>query len=156
MRFHHSALAFCGGVAVVLLTSAPVRAQTPPSPTYAQLVALFAEWRAFEEPPRLAGAPDYTAATNARRLEQLGVLQRRLAAIDTAGWTVPEQVDYHLVRAEMNGMLYHLTVLQPFARDPAYYASVRTAESDTPAEEGPTIHGAVRGYRVIAGSTAGR
>ena len=44
----------------------------------------------------------------------------------------------------MNGMQYHLTVLQPFARDPAYYASVRTDESDTPAEEGPTIHGAIR------------
>jgi hypothetical protein len=34
--------------------------------------------------------------------------------------------------------------LQPWARDPAFYASVRTAESDTPAEEGPTIHRAVR------------
>jgi hypothetical protein len=44
----------------------------------------------------------------------------------------------------MNGMRYHLEVLQPFHRDPAYYASVRTDESDTPAEEGPVIHGAVR------------
>jgi hypothetical protein len=56
-------------------------------------------------------------------------------------------VDWHLVRAEMNGMRFHLDVLRPFARDPAYYASVRTAESDTPAEEGPTIHGAVRLWR---------
>jgi hypothetical protein len=44
----------------------------------------------------------------------------------------------------MNGMEYHLTVLQPFARDPAYYASIKTEESDTPAEEGPTIHGTIR------------
>ena len=35
-------------------------------------------------------------------------------------------------------------MLKPWARDPAYYASIRTAESDTPAEEGPVIHGAIR------------
>ncbi|MBX3173429.1 MAG: DUF885 family protein [Gemmatimonadaceae bacterium] len=115
-----------------------------PSRTYPQLEALFAEWRAFEQPPRVDGAPDYSAATNARRLQELSAWQAQLRALDTTGWSVPEQVDWHLVRAEMNGMQYHLSVLKPFARDPAYYASVRTAESDTPAEEGPTIHGAIR------------
>ena len=33
--------------------------------TYDPLLALFKEWRAFEEPPRLNGVPDYSAATNA-------------------------------------------------------------------------------------------
>jgi len=126
---------------LLLATSAPLMGQ---SATYPQLLSLFREWRVFEEPPRVEGAPDYTAATNARRLTGLKGYQRRLVAIDTTGWSIPEQVDHHLVRAEMNGMEYHLTVLQPFARDPAFYASVRTDESDTPAEEGPTIHGAVR------------
>lgn len=133
---------------VLVATSIPaprVSAQpAPASATYAQLLSLFTTWRAFEEPPRVNGAPDYSPATNTRRLDSLRVLQQRLAAIDTTGWSIREQVDHHLVRAEMNGMLYHLTVLQPFARDPAYYASVRTSESDTPAEEGPTIHGAIR------------
>jgi hypothetical protein len=115
--------------------------------TYPDLLRLFQEWRRFEEPPRVDGAPDYSTATNARRVTVLRALQQRHAAIDTTGWSIPEQVDWHLVRAEMNGMLYHLTVLQPWARDPAYYASVRTDESDTPAEEGPTIHGAVRLWR---------
>jgi hypothetical protein len=127
----------------VSLGAASLPAQAA-SRTYPDLVTLFRAWRAFEEPPRVSGAPDYTPSTNARRLDSLRVLQQRLAAIDTTGWSVKEQVDWHLVRAEMNGLLYHLTVLQPFARDPAYYASVRTAESDTPAEEGPTIHGAIR------------
>ena len=115
-----------------------------PSRSYPQLLSLFTEWRSFEEPPRRDGIPDYTPPTNARRLAALRAMQAKLRAIDTTGWRVPEQVDWHLVRAEMNGMQYHLTVLKPFARDPAYYASVRTEESDTPAEEGPTIHGAVR------------
>lgn len=123
------------------LLAAPLAAQ---SATYPHLVALFRDWRAFEEPPRVDGVPDYTPATNARRLAELKQYRQRLAAIDTTGWSIHEQVDHHLVRAEMNGMEYHLTVLQPFARDPAYYASVKTEESDTPAEEGPTIHGAIR------------
>lgn len=124
-----------------------LRAQSPAaaaSATYPRLVSLFDDWRRFEAPPRLEGAPDYRQATNTRRLAELQDYQARLAAIDTSGWSVPEQVDWHLVRAEMNGMQYHLTVLRPFARDPAYYASVRADESDTPAEEGPTIHYAVR------------
>ena len=115
-----------------------------PSRSYPQLLSLFTEWRTFEEPPRRDGIPDYAPATNARRLAALRAMQAKLRGIDTTGWRVPEQVDWHLVRAEMNGMQYNLTVLTPFSRDPAYYASVRTEESDTPAEEGPTIHGAVR------------
>jgi len=131
------------GLLLVLPAGAPAQ-PAPASATYAQLLSLFTTWRTFEEPPRVSGAPDYSPATNTRRLDSLRVLQQRLAAIDTSGWSIREQVDHHLVRAEMNGLLYHLTVLQPFARDPAYYASVRTSESDTPAEEGPTIHGAIR------------
>ena len=113
---------------------------------YDQLLALFKEWRAFEEPPRVNGAPDYSPATNKRRLAELSRMQGRLKAIDVAGWPIAQQVDHHLVRAEMNGMEYHLRVLQPFTRDPAYYASIITAESDTPSKEGPVIHGAFKLY----------
>jgi hypothetical protein len=127
-------------VAVLLPHDAPAQA----SRNYATLVAQFTEWRAFEEPPRVNGVPDYSPATNTRRLQGLRQRLAKLAAIDTTGWTIPERVDLHLVRAEMHGMQYHLTVLRPWARDPAYYASVRTAESDTPAEEGPNIHGLIR------------
>jgi Bacterial protein of unknown function (DUF885) len=123
---------------------APTTASAAPSATYRQLTDLFAEWRTFEEPPRVGGVPDYAPATNTRRLAALRRLQQRLRSIDTTGWSIREQVDHHLVRAEMNGMEYHLRVLQPFARDPAYYASIITEESDTPAKEGPTIHGAIK------------
>ncbi len=143
MRSLRSLIAFA--MLVPLLSTAqsgPPRGA--PNLTYPQLTALFRDWRAFEEPPKLQSAPDYTAATSARRLGELATWQAQLRLIDTTGWSVPEQVDWHLVRAEMNGMQYNLAVLQPFARDPAYYASVRTHESDTPAEEGPTIHGAIR------------
>ena len=145
-RRFRSALALTAACAT-LFGAAPtvLLAQTPqPSATYAQLTTLFGEWRRFEEPPRVNGIPDYAPATNARRLIALRQLQKRLRGIDTTGWRVPEQVDLHIVRAEMNGMFYNLTVLTPWSRDPAYYAAIRTEESDTPAEEGPTIHGAIR------------
>ena len=132
-------------LAALLVVGAAAAPSAQPA-TYPQLLALFQEWRAFEEPPRVNGAPDYTPATNTRRLAGLRTMQDRLRAIDTTGWPIPQQVDHHLVRAEMNGMEYYLRVLQPFARDPAYYASIITAESDTPAKEGPVIHGAIKLY----------
>ena len=136
----------CIAAVSLTLIAATAPAGHAQSRTYQQLVALFQEWRTFEEPPRVNGVPDYSAATNQRRLAELARLQQRLQAIDTSGWPVAERVDHHIVRAEMNGMEYHLRALQPFARDPAYYASVITAESDTPSKEGPVIHGAVKLY----------
>jgi hypothetical protein len=129
-----------------LLVAAAGQAASAQARTYDQLLTLFTEWRAFEEPPQLNGVPDYSAATNAKRLAELRRLQDRLQAIDTSGWSIEERVDHHIVRAEMNGMEYHLRVLQPFARDPAYYASIIDAESDTPSKEGPVIHGAIKLY----------
>ena len=108
--------------------------------SYEDLVALFADWRAFEQPPMRAGVPDYTAETFARRHQELAAYRQRLAAVRPATWPIEQQVDYELLRAEMNGMDFYIRVLQPWARDPAYYATVWTAQSDTPVHEGPTHH----------------
>ena len=110
---------------------------------YGALVGLFAEWRAFERPPQRDGAPDYTAATFERRHGGLKTLQARLRAIDPSSWPIAQQVDYRLVLAEMNGLDFYFRVLKPWARDPAFYKSVYTEQSDTPAHEGPTHHAAV-------------
>ena len=118
-------------------------AATPASKTYQELLALFAEWRAFERPPLRDGAPDYTANTFKRRHQELKTYEARLVAIDPRGWPVEQQVDYQLVRAEMNGLDFYIRVLQPWARDPAFYKSVFTEQSDTPAHEGPTQHAAI-------------
>jgi Bacterial protein of unknown function (DUF885) len=108
---------------------------------YQDLVALFKDWRAFEASPLREGAPDYTAATLAKKHDELRKYQARLGAINPTGWPIEQQVDYHVLRAEMNGLDFYIRVLQPWARDPAYYTTVWTAQSDTPAHEGPTHHG---------------
>ena len=63
--------------------------------SYDSLVSLFTEWRAFEQPPLREGAPDYTAATFARRHAELPKWQARLAAIEPDGWPIEQQVDWH-------------------------------------------------------------
>jgi len=113
------------------------------SSSYDDLLVLFEEWREFETPPLLEGAPDYTAQTTARRHQELKTHKDRLMSFDINDWPLVQQVDWHLVRAEMNGMDFNIRVLKPWVRDPAYYTSVWTGQSDTPAHEGPTHHALV-------------
>ncbi len=115
-------------------------AQNPSADSYDALVRLFEEWREFESPPMRDGAPDYTAERFAAAYEELPGYFERLNAIDTSGWPVEQQVDWHIVRAEMNGFDFNHRVLQPWVRDPAYYQSIWTYQSDVPAHEGPTHH----------------
>ncbi|HVS64328.1 MAG TPA: hypothetical protein VMT85_12595 [Thermoanaerobaculia bacterium] len=120
-----------------------VSAAARPAGSYQELLELFDDWRAFERPPMREGAPDYTAATFAARHRELGSYRERLDAIDPRGWPIPQQVDWHLVRAEMNGFDFNHRVLRPWVRDPAFYQSIWTAQSDVPAHEGPTHHAVV-------------
>jgi len=107
---------------------------------HAALVELFERWREFESPPLIDGAPDYTAERMREVLDGVAAFRARLAALDTADWSVDEQIDWHLLRAEINGLEFHARVLKPWARDPAFYQTVWTYQSDTPAHEGPTHH----------------
>ena len=111
--------------------------------THEDLVQLFKDWRTFESPPLLNGAPDYTAERFAIRQPEYLELRARLDAFDVSDWPIPEQVDWHLVRAEMNGYDFNRRVLKPWARDPAFYKSTWTYRSDVPAHEGPTHHAVV-------------
>jgi hypothetical protein len=111
--------------------------------SYADLVSLFADWRAFQKPKVVDGVPDYTAAAMAAQQRDLAAYQRRLAAIKTDGWPVSQQVDWHIVRAEMNGLDFDHRVLRPWANNPAFYASVFPDQSDQPAREGHFAYGAV-------------
>lgn len=128
---------------VALTAGALVRAERQPSTGYPALVALFDEFLAFEKPALLDGAPDYTAATLGSKQRSLKTFQSRLAALKPDAWPLDQRVDHELVRAQMNGFDFNLRVLRPWARDPAYYQSIWTAQSDTPAHEGPTHHAVV-------------
>ena len=110
---------------------------------HADLVALFAEWRAFQRPKVVDGVPDYTAGAMAAQQRDLAGYQRRLAAIDASGWPAGQQVDWQIVRAEMNGLDFDHRVIRPWANNPAFYVSVFPDQSDQPAREGHSAYGAV-------------
>lgn len=108
--------------------------------SYQDLVDLFKEWRTFEKPPLFEGAPDYTTETFDKRWPDFKKLQAKLLAIDTSGCPVDQQVDWHIVWAEMNGYDFNYHILKPWVRDPAYYRVIWNWRSDVPAHEGPTNH----------------
>jgi hypothetical protein len=108
-----------------------------------EVAKLFVEWRKLEAPPLLDGAPDYTSAAFERRSVEIAAVRARLARIEGHKATIAELVDLELLRAELNGFDWNLRVLRPWARDPAFYVTVRAESSDTPAHEGPTAHGLV-------------
>jgi hypothetical protein len=128
---------------VFLVDGSMSGAKAQAQPVYDDLLTLFAEWRDFESPPLLNGAPDYTAAQFAARDDDYAALRERLDAFVIDDWPVPQQVDWHLVRAEMNGYDFNRRVLKPWQRDPAFYNTVWTYRSDVPGHEGPTHHALV-------------
>lgn len=116
--------------------------------SYATLVKLFEDWRAFQKPPLGDGIPDYTPAAMADQQRRLPELQARLSALDTSGWTLAQRVDRELVRAEMNGLDFDHRVLRPWARDPSFYLAAIDSESDTPLREGRAMEGALELWRL--------
>ncbi|MEM6775260.1 MAG: hypothetical protein AAF640_10450 [Pseudomonadota bacterium] len=107
---------------------------------HADLVKLFEDWRSFESPPLLDGAPDYTEERFAERYAVFEDYRARLNAMDIDDWPVSAKVDWHIVRAEMNGYEFNHKILKPWVRDPAYYQTIWANRSDVPGHEGPTHH----------------
>ena len=108
---------------------------------YDDLVLLFNEWRNFENPPLLDGAPDYTRERFEEDQSEFLELKERLHSFDIDNWPIKEQIDWHVIRAEMNGYDFNYRVLRPWERDPAFYQTIWMYQSDVPAHEGPTNHG---------------
>ena len=109
------------------------------STDYADLVSLFGDFRSFQQGDsgniqsysqsgwilsNLDAAPDFSADAMAEEYGELRTFQERLESIDPAGWPISRQVDYHLVRAELNGYEFQHRVLSPWSRDPGFYNDV--------------------------------
>lgn len=151
-------------LAALVLVSAVASAQATPAAqpqrprSHDDLVRFFTEWRQFQRPKLVDGVPDYTAPAMTAQYRALASMKRRLAAIDTTGWGIAQQVDYHVVRAEMNGLDFDHRVLKPWANNPAYYVTVFNDQSDQPAREGPFAYGSIElwsyAYPLSAGDAA--
>lgn len=108
--------------------------------SYQELEQLFKDWRTFETPPLYEGAPDYRTETFIKRNAEFVTLQERLNSMSISSWSTNQQIDWQIVKAEMNGYDFNQRVLKSWERDPAFYKTVWTSRSDVPAHEGPTHH----------------
>ncbi len=108
-------------LAIACAPPAPPAADDSAAGTHDDLLQIFEEFRVFQEPGIVDGVPDYTAEAMEAQRQGLEDYKRRLQAIDISDWTVSEQIDHHLVRAEMNGLDFHHRVTRPWSRDPAFY-----------------------------------
>jgi hypothetical protein len=104
---------------------------------YEDLLVLFREFREFVKPPVVDGVPDYSPEAMAAQHKGLNEFQERLAAIDISEWPISQKVDYHILRAEMNGLDFDHRVMRPWSRDPAFYLKSQSGA-------GPSYYGGVR------------
>ena len=153
-------LALCAALACTAACTA-ASASAPPAPktaaaarpagsgagTHEGLLALFSDWRAAQRAPLVNGVPDYTPKAMSAQVERLAQLRARLFAFEIKQWPVAQQVEWHVLRAEMNGLEFDQRVLRPWAENPAFYVTVFDEQSDQPAREGPFALGAVELWR---------
>jgi len=132
---------FLGLSTLLCCSQSQKKSDTVTNSNYEDLVTLFKEWRNFQKPEINKGVPDYTAAAMAKQQQGLKEQQAKLAAIDPSSWPISQQVDFHIVRAEMNGLDFDFRVLKPWSRNPCFYAVLYTSPSDVPALEGPWKYG---------------
>jgi Bacterial protein of unknown function (DUF885) len=113
------------------------------SKNYESLLQLTKDLRQTERTTLPNGVPDYSNRTIVKIQQLLLPYKVRHAKIDTTGWSTEQRVDYVLLLAEMNALDYNCRILQPWVRDPAFYAIVWNEQSDTPDHEGPTSFAAI-------------
>jgi hypothetical protein len=130
------------GLAVTLV--APATAAPPTD--YANLVALFDSLLELRRPAVVDGVPDYSAAAIDARRAAVADLRSEFEEIDTAGWTVSQQVDHMLVWAQLNAADFDLRVVRSWARDPGIAVDLvrRTAYVDVSSPEADLARAAER------------
>src|SRR5262245_29335935 len=123
MRHSRSGLRAAAGLLVMIAGASACSSPSPSSSSaprsaasstrYDDLLKLFADWRTFQQPKRTNGVPDYTTSAMRDQQRDLADYIARLRAINPGAWPIPQQVDYHMVRAEMNGLDFDHRVLRP-------------------------------------------
>jgi len=86
-------------------------------------VEIFQAAQDLRQPEIVDGIPDFSAAAVERQKAGLAELRSRFDELDPTGWPMSDQVDYLLVRAELDMLDYGLHVYRATSRSPAFYLS---------------------------------
>ena len=145
MKAAKSLTLFCLTLLLAGCSSSPTQLDVA-TESYDDLVAYFGVWREYRVPPRVEGVPDFSRKAIARQWADFPAWRAALESFDIQDWPVSQQVDWHLVRAELNGLQFDHEVLKPWERDPAYYVYFYPNPTDVPSREGPMIEGSLEVY----------
>lgn len=122
----------CGLAAALACVTLPAWGQDAQPVKHAspELIRLADEFRAFRSPlfrPRtwrptheVSGVPDY-AAVKREQLAGLTKFRERLHALNPKGWPVHDQVDYLVLRSEMDDTYFEQAILREVETNPGYY-----------------------------------
>ena len=121
-------ISVAGLVSVMMLTGWESHAQVQHAST--ELAMLAEEFRQFRSPVfasrksrsvrSVVGIPDYANVVREQQ-EGLPKFQARLRAIDPQGWSVHDQIDYLLLRAEMDDVDWQQQVVRETFKNPYFY-----------------------------------
>ena len=122
------------GVAALLLALpcvAPLQAAGDSYPDLQKLARSYFEWRRVQQPvsgddiPRVERPRGWVPDWSPQALEDYAERYRQFIdavdALDTTGWTVPQQVDRRLLRAAIQRVYWELEVLRAPRRNPLFY-----------------------------------
>ena len=103
--------------------SAVASAGPPGNAARADLTEIFLAVRDLRAPRLVDGIPDYSAEAIETQKTRLAELRSRFDELDPADWLVPDQVDYLIVRSELDTLDYGLYVYRATSRSPNFYLS---------------------------------
>lgn len=143
MKFITKLVTFSTLILLLFISNTQLNAQQTKTDSYQTLLQLCKELRLLERTSLPNGVPDYRSQTIIKTQQTLQQYKGRLQKIDTTDWPINQQIDYVLLRAEMNALDFNCRILKPWVRDPTFYAIVFNEQSDTPDHEGPTSNPAI-------------
>ena len=126
----------CLAVATVVLLASVACGLSSGAGDYQALVDLNDEFLEFRRPAMTNGLPDYRNETIESQRAGLESFAQRLQAIDPTSWPVSQQVDYLLVRAQINRLDFDHRARRRWSRDPGLYVDTvqRLAFQEFPLE----------------------
>lgn len=126
---------FRGVLLGLIMLASPAFAGPPDGEgSYEDLLDVFADLQTLKSTGAGGGLPDYGPDAIDARRDRLAALQARMRDMGVARWSVPRQVDYLTVRAEIDQQQFIVDVTRPWARDPVFYIAglLEIAFSDLP------------------------
>lgn len=109
---------FCLSLVLVFLLAGGCSAQEN---GWDRLLELHQDFRVLRDAGMKDLVHDFSPPTIQARTAQLRELQDRLRKIDSSKWSIDRQVDWVLVRTEMDDADFRNRVVRPWSRDPSFY-----------------------------------